>query len=96
MRASVIPTDRPSSPAVGSVDRRSTSPTGRPDRNVESRTGSPALDPSGSAATTRATGTTPASRESASRASMHGWRLLEMLEAVSAEKKHACYGECFV
>jgi hypothetical protein len=96
MRASVIPTDRPSSPAVGSVDRRSTSPTGRPGRNVESRTGSPALDPSGCAATTHATGTTPASRESASRASMHGWRLLETLEAVSAEKKHACYGECFV
>ncbi len=35
-------------------------------------------------------------RESASRASMHGWRLLETLEAVSAEKKHACYRECFV
>ena len=34
-------------------------------------------------------------RESASRASMHGWRLLETLEAVSAEKMHACYGECF-
>jgi hypothetical protein len=34
--------------------------------------------------------------EGASRASMHGWRLLETLEAVSAEKKHACYGECFV
>jgi hypothetical protein len=33
--------------------------------------------------------------ESASRASMHGWRLLETLEAVSAEKKHPCYGECF-
>jgi hypothetical protein len=27
---------------------------------------------------------------------MHGWRLLETLEAVSAEKKHACYAECFV